>query len=70
MILTERALCTGACGVQLETPPGDVIAADDESGLTIHDVENELQWSITFFENLHMDLRSSTKEHLESAIER
>lgn len=69
-MLTERCLSTGTFGFRLETPSGDVVNADDESGLTILDAVNDLQWSLKFFDNLHMDLSDSTKQHLNDAIHR
>ena len=67
-------------------PPGNVVSrADDDynsnnddsysSGLTIHDTRNHphrlvLEWKMNFFENLHMDLSTSTRDHLNAAIHR
>lgn len=48
----------------------DTLPSSDEAGLTIHDVHGRLQWSIKFFENLHMDLRHESKDHLVAGMER
>ena len=78
----RKVMVTGAAGLagramaeRLRADGREVLAvikADDESGLTVHDVDNKLQWSFKYFDNLHMDLGTFTitRQHLHDAIER
>lgn len=70
----HRSLADGSQGVTHLVPPGDIVVCgdgeEDDVGLTIHDVQGRLQWSLKFFENLHMDLSLAHSEHRNAAIER
>jgi hypothetical protein len=68
----RRSLADGSQGVTHVVPSGDIVLCDGEedAGLTVHDVQGRLQWSLKFFENLHMDLSSSQSEHCKAGIER
>jgi hypothetical protein len=68
----RRSLADGSQGVTHVVPSGDIVHCDGEEdvGLTVHDVQGRLQWSLKFFENLHMDLSRSQNEHLTAGIER
>lgn len=68
----RRSLADGSQGVTHLVPAGDVVLCDgeDDVGLTVHDMQGRLQWSLNFFENLHMDLSRSQSEHLRVGIER
>lgn len=55
----------------MELPGGTRIITGDETNdrVDIVDQTNHLSWTIRFFDNLHMDLRSSMRFHLEKSIE-
>jgi hypothetical protein len=70
-MMTAGSLASGELGCKIGgLPPGSVVEDDEDAGLIIHDRERDIQWSVKFFENLHMDLSGPTMGHLESAIER
>jgi hypothetical protein len=68
----RRSLADGSQGVTHLVPSGDIVLCDGEEdvGLTVHDVQGRLQWSLKFFENLHMDLSMTHRDHLKAGIER
>lgn len=70
--LKRRSLADGSQGVTHLVPTGDIVLCDGEEdvGLTVHDVQGRLQWSLKFFENLHMDLSIAQQEHRDAGIER
>ena len=71
MVMTRSTLCDGTLGVKLPNAPlGTDVLSDEDLGLTIHNDEDRLQWSINFYENLHMDLCEENRAHLRNSIER
>ena len=69
---SKHALITGELGCSIELPLGIRILSGHEDAndrLDILDQNNNLSWTIRFFDNLHMDLRSSMRFHLEKSIE-
>jgi hypothetical protein len=71
----KRCLSDGSQGVTHRIPPGDLVSCcdgdgDEDLGLTVHDIPGRLQWSLKFFENLHMDISPSQEDHRRKGMER
>lgn len=57
----------------MDPPMGTPIISDEGDlmdTLVLFDKENMVTWTMRFFENLHMDLRESMRNHLEQGIEK
>ncbi len=71
--MTPRTpLTTGELGCVFKLPAGRRIKADDGQvmdRLDLLDENDNVSWSIRFFDNLHMDLRNSMRSHLKKDIE-
>jgi hypothetical protein len=71
MISSSSLLTTGEMGCRFCLPSGTTVkldANDSRERLDLHDKESDISWSIRFFENLRMDLRESSRDHLEEGI--
>ena len=71
MMSTASLLATGEMGCRFCLPSGTTVklgANDSGERLDLVDKGSDISWSIRFFENLHMDLRESSRNHLEEGI--
>jgi hypothetical protein len=69
-VMSAESLSAGLYGFEIRIPAGSVVNGDRDMCLMIHNNDHNVSWSLKFFENLHMDLSHSTREHLHEEIER
>jgi hypothetical protein len=70
-MMSARSLSSGLYGFETRIPTGSIVNGDTrDMCLMIHNNEHNISWSLKFFENLHMDLSHSTREHLHQEIYR
>ena len=72
-MISNLTLTGGELGCIMDPPLGTPILSDEgerNDTLVIFDEYRKVTWTIRFFENLHMDLRESMRNHLEQGIEK